>query len=188
MAKIEIITTQDVKLIYTDSYTRAHHDLTVFEPNLPDGFYMVGHYGQGDHAGFIKGTVPLVKPLDEDVIAPPISFEQEWNNKGCILASQDVSLWRVVAPPGYVALGDVISIGYDPPTDLKEKYACIRADLTIEGRIGNLIWNDGGSGAYLTVSLWSVQPTVQGVTGYFKVQQGYDFPTEARVYCVRSAV
>ena len=27
-----------------------------------------------------------------------------------------VSVWRVVAPPGYGALGDVVSLGLDPPT------------------------------------------------------------------------
>jgi hypothetical protein len=27
-----------------------------------------------------------------------------------------VSVWRVVAPPGYGALGDVVSLGLDPPS------------------------------------------------------------------------
>ena len=27
-----------------------------------------------------------------------------------------MSVWRVVAPPGYGALGDVVSLGLDPPT------------------------------------------------------------------------
>jgi hypothetical protein len=27
-----------------------------------------------------------------------------------------ISVWRVVAPPGYGALGDVVSVGLDPPT------------------------------------------------------------------------
>ena len=189
MAQLEILTTQYGKCIYTDKCTGAHEDLSVFEPSIPDGFYMVGHYSQQDHAGFMKGMIPLVKPLYEDRIAPPISFEQEWNDKGCILAAQDVSFWRVVAPPGYVALGDVISIGHDPPPDsLKEKYACIRDDLTIEGKIGDLIWKDRGSGAALDGSLWSVQPTVQGVTGYFKVQQGYNPPTNDYAHCLRTAV
>jgi hypothetical protein len=26
-----------------------------------------------------------------------------------------ISVWRVVAPPGYGALGDVVSVGLDPP-------------------------------------------------------------------------
>ena len=188
MAQLEILTTQDGKCIYTDSRTGAHQDLSIFEPKIPDGYYMLGHYGQQDHAGFMKGTVPLVKPIIKDAIAPPNGYEQEWNDKGCILAAQDVSFWRVIAPPGYVALGDVISIGYDPPHHLKDVYACIRADLVIGGKIGDSIWKDRGSGANLDGSMWSVQPTIQGVTGYFKVQQGYDPPTEAYAYCMRSAV
>lgn len=27
-----------------------------------------------------------------------------------------ISVWRVIAPPGYGALGDVVSVGLDPPT------------------------------------------------------------------------
>ena len=27
-----------------------------------------------------------------------------------------ISVWRVVSPPGYGALGDVVSLGLDPPT------------------------------------------------------------------------
>jgi len=27
-----------------------------------------------------------------------------------------ISVWRVIAPPGYGALGDVVSMGLDPPT------------------------------------------------------------------------
>ena len=27
-----------------------------------------------------------------------------------------ISVWRVVSPPGYGALGDVVSLGMDPPT------------------------------------------------------------------------
>ena len=189
MAQLEICTAQDGERIYTDKLTGARQDLAVFEPKIPDGYYMVGHYGQRDHAHFMKGTIPLVKPLYEGVIAPPMGFEQVWNDKGRGLnfAAKDVSFWRVIPPPGYVALGDVISLGYDPPSDsLKEKYACIRDDLTIEGKIGESIWRDCGCGAKLDGSLWSVQPTIQGVAGYFKVQQGYDPPTYA--HCLRSAV
>ena len=89
------------------------------------------------------------------------------------MAAQDISFWRAVTPPGYVALRDVISVGYDPPHNLKDLYACIRADLVIQGKIGDAIWKDSGSTAKQDGSLWSVQPTVQGVTGYvyFKVQQ-----------------
>ena len=188
MAQLEIFTTENGKRIYTDKKTGAHEDVSVFEPNIPDGFYMVGHYGQQDHADFMKGTVPLVKPLAGNAIATPIGFEQEWNDKGSD-GKHHVSFWRVVAPPGYVALGDVINIGYDPPPDsLKEKYACIRDDLVIQGKIGDLIWKDRGSKAKLHGSLWSVEPTIQGVTGYFKVQQGYDPPTDGYAFCMRAAV
>ena len=188
MAQLEIYTSKNGKCIYTDYCTKAHRDLAVFEPEIPDGFYMVGHYGQPDHGSFMKGTVPLVKPLHEDVIAPPIDFEKEWDDKGSG-GKQDVSFWRVIPPPGYIALGDVISVGYDPPHHLKEKYACIRADLAIAAKIGHLIWNSKGSKADKDGSMWSVQPMIQGVTGYFKVKKGNSPPIATPyAYTLRCAV
>ena len=69
-----------------------------------------------------------------------------WNDKASG-GDKDVSFWRVVPPPGYVAIGDVINLGYNPPDDLKKMYACINADLVVQGKIGPGIWDDRGSGA-----------------------------------------
>lgn len=183
--QLQIFSTYDAKRIYTDSGTGAHQDLSVWEPNLPAGFYMIGHFGQRDHADYVKGPIPIVKPLDPKAITSPAGFEQKWNDTGSG-GDQDVSFWRVLAPPGYVAVGDVISIGYNPPSHLN--YACIRSDLVEHGKIGPQIWNDRGSGAHKDGSLWTTQATSYGVTGYFIAQSGYAEPAQVLAQCLKGVV
>ena len=53
----------------------------------------------------MKETVPLVKPLVNSAIKPPADFQWVWNDKynG---GDKDISFWRVIPQPGYVAIGD----------------------------------------------------------------------------------
>ena len=184
---IIISTTYDAKRIYTDSGTGAKQDLSVWKPVLPDGYYMIGHFGQQDHAAGLKGPIPIVKPLDPTTFAPPSTFEQKWNDRRSG-GNQDVAFWRVIAPPGYVALGDVVSVGnYNPPNELINEYACIRSDLVEQGKAGPQIWADHGSGASQDGSMWAVQPTTYGVTGYFRVQSGYSAPHDVYTQCLKGA-
>ena len=52
----------------------------------------------------------------------------------------------------------------------------MRADLVEQGGFGRAIWTDKDSGAPEDGSLWWVQATTQGVTGYFKAQNSHDSP------------
>ena len=183
--QLEILTTWESTRIYTDSGTKAKEDLAVFSPVIPSGYYMVGHFAQQDHSTMMKGTVPLVKPLVDGAIKPPADFQQVWNDKKSG-GHQDVSFWRVIPPPGYVAVGDVINLGYNPPEDLKKTYACISADLVVQGKIGPEIWNDKGSGAHEDGSMWAIQPITEGVTGTFVVQSGYSRPSDVYAQCLKA--
>ena len=183
MSALQILTTNEGKRIYGDQGTGAHRDLTVFQPEIPEGFFMVGHYGQPNYQN-MNGTVPLIKPLDPTAVAPPSTFESMYNDQGSG-GDQDVTFWRVIAPPGYVALGDIVNIGYGPPpASIKEIYRCVRADLVKQGVINRSVWTDGGSGASQDGSVWYVQPTTQGITGYFKVQRGYSAPESVYAQCL----
>ena len=118
-ASFQIATTYEAVRIYTDSGTGASQDLCVWQPQLSSGYYMIGHFGQRDHADVLKGPIPIVKPIASGVFAAPASFERMWKDSGSG-GTQDVAFWRVIAPPGYTALEDVISANsYDPPNNLK---------------------------------------------------------------------
>ena len=187
-ASFQIATTYEAVRIYTDSGTGASQDLSVWQPKIPSGYYMIGHFGQRDHADVLKGPIPIVKPIASGVFAAPASFERMWKDSGSG-GTQDVAFWRVIAPPGYTALGDVISANsYDPPNNLKAIYACIRSDLVEQGKIGYSIWADHGSGAGEDGSMWSVQPVPNGVTGFMRVQSGYSPPDAVYAQCLKASV
>lgn len=173
--------------IYTDSGTGADWDLSVFEPYLfLDGrrFYMLGHTAQRNHNLEADDVVTIVRSDDPDAIAAPLYLLQTWTDRGSG-GDQDVAFWHVYCPDGYTALGDVISADtFDNPyNDIKNKYACIRKDLVNSSSIGNVVWNDKGSGAVEDGSLWSVSCN-RGTPSYFQSINGFDAPSSARAYCL----
>ena len=175
---LQILTTNKGTQIYTDKGTGADTDLAVFIPDIPEGYYMVGHFGQPNHQTQMNGTVPVIKPIDPTAVAPPYNFEAMYDDRGSG-GDQDVTLWRVIAPTGYTALGDIVNIGYNfPPDSIKNLYRCVRSDLVKQGEIDRSVWTDKGSGANQNGSVWYVQPSAEegGITGYFKVQKDYNPP------------
>ena len=71
-------------------------------------------------------------------------------------ARSDASIWRPIPPDGYVALGMVCSNGREKPS--LNTVRCVRADLVIASPVGDVIWNDKGSGAKQNFSAWSIHP------------------------------
>ena len=49
VAGLKLQLTNNMRRIYTDSGTGAKLDLAVFEPNLPQDYYLVGHFAQRNH-------------------------------------------------------------------------------------------------------------------------------------------
>ena len=101
-----------------------------------------------------------------------------WTDEGSG-GRQDGSFWRVNAPPGFVALGDVACNNWSQPTpEFTAKYACIRQDLlSADAELSSTaLWNDSGSGAERHVSLWPVQGYYQP-TGCFKAHRAYNKPS-----------
>ena len=83
---------------------------------------MVGHIGQPNHDGQMDGVLPVIKPIDSTAVAQPASFEAMWADHKTG-GDQDVTFWRVIAPPGYVAVGDIVVLGYDyPPASITNTY------------------------------------------------------------------
>ncbi len=175
--------------VYTDKGTGADQDLAVYEPILrigSRGYYMLGHYAQNSYKEPYN-PIKIVRPMkDYNAISPPSYTVWMWDDKGSG-GDQDVSFWHVVCPKGYVALGDVISLGYGNPINyIRDKYACIRSDLTTTATRGGTIWTDKGSGAHHDGSLREVGCYGIGVeSSYFQAQRGYRVPTHSRFRCLK---
>ncbi|CAH3135537.1 unnamed protein product, partial [Pocillopora meandrina] len=115
-----------VEKIYTDERTGAYQDVSVWRARLdsiPEGVFMIGDVAFGAFtSSFPRKAVVLVDPLIT-------ILEEIWTDEGSG-GRQYGSFWRVNAPPGFVALGDVACNNWSQPTpEFTAKYACIRQDL-----------------------------------------------------------
>ena len=182
---MDVLTAPRVERVYMDHGTGARGSISVFQAELksiPQGAYMIGQVAVPAHTSSIPtSSMLLVWPLVPrdgygNLIMPPTGYEMIWNDKRSG-GKQDGSFWRVQAPHGYVALGDVACHGYDPPSShFTAKYACIRGDLLSEGALDTVaLWTDQGSGAAMNVSIWNVNGN--GLGGFFKAHAGYNRPS-----------
>ncbi|TGO73734.1 hypothetical protein BELL_0336g00100 [Botrytis elliptica] len=78
------------------------------------------------------------------------------------------SVWRPIAPPGYVALGDLMVYSVSKPS--LDYLWCLRADLVKPANYWpSDIWNDRGSGRSIDISVLAVVPEAMGLNGNEKI-------------------
>lgn len=163
-------TTSSYTWIWSDKGSGADQDCTIFRPTPDNGFYIVGDYAQGNY-GSPTGTSLLVMALNDDpqnpLLKAPKRYERVWDDKGSG-GDHDGSIWRPVAPDGYLALGCVVNAGYDEPNI--PNYRCVRKDLVTDSTAGNQIWSDKGSGADTDVTIFQLT----GVAGCYLAQGNYN--------------
>ena len=172
-------------MVYTDVGTGAKMGITVYGPTLssiPTGYYMVGMAAvPATNGAGNKQMLFLVNPeSDPEVIAEPVGFKLIWKDRGSG-GSMDGSFYSVNCPMPYVALGDVAVGSWSPPSDeLKKKFACINLKYVRSAMIGDLIWNDRGSGAHSDISVWETankkDSTCPGLVGLFKATNSFRKP------------
>lgn len=109
----------------------------------------------------------------------PTDFEKVWDNSHN-REQQPMTIWKVIPPPGYVALTDIVSPGYDKPsTDL---ITCLPIDAVIQNdSINDALWktpspkNKTSDGQDISPpysgSVWSI-----GKYGFFFGKDSYDKP------------
>lgn len=102
-----------------------------------------------------ESGLPSADSSKGNALSRPEDFERIWTDEGSGSAT-DTSIWRPIPPAGYVAMGLVCSNDLIKPT--LNAVRCVRADLVITSNVGDLIWNDEGSGATENFSAWSIEP------------------------------
>lgn len=142
------------------------HKIAFWRPRIDT--YVPTYYLLGDcalpHFDDIhwKNLVPIVTDLsgpNGTALRAPLRFERVWSNR-----SEDttesihkvVSIWRPIAPEGYVSLGLAAGKGFAPP-DI-DIFRCVRKDLVVESPAGQCIWEDKATGAPTDFSAWDINP------------------------------
>lgn len=150
--------------IWTDDGTGTQTDVSIFEPTPDSGFYIVGHYAQGDH-GNPHGPSLTLKQADGGdgvLLKAPVNYKKVWDTDGSG-AKTTASIWYPVPPDGYVSLGCIAVQGKDKPSPTNLR--CVRLDWVQFGSSGVLIWNDVNSSADSNVALYAI-----GTPGCFMAQ------------------
>ncbi|WP_285373126.1 Vps62-related protein [Pseudomonas sp. lyk4-TYG-107] len=134
-------------------------------PDVLPGYFPLGDVFVAGHDNINGSTVvavvceadaPSADPARGPALRRPDDFELIWKDSGSG-SKKDGAVWRPIAPQGYVAMGAVCSNDHEKPS--LNAVRCVRADLVIASDVGELIWNDKGSGARQSFSAWSVTPT-----------------------------
>lgn len=155
---LEIGFTTSFKWVYDDRGSGASADGSFFRPDVSSmpGFWPLGSvvstrgysYDPTGHQ-----AVVVVKDLSGHALKAPTGFELVWNDHGSG-GDNDGSIWRPVAPDGYVAMGLVANGGYGQPS--VDSVRCVLESLVHRGQPGAALWRDAGSGAHMDFGSWEV--------------------------------
>lgn len=175
--RIEIKNVQPNGRIWTDRGSGADQCVAFWKVEPSPGFYSLGHFATNfydiDENDGRPAPVTITlspKPGYENLLGIPLDYEKIWDDAGSD-ADDDVAIWRMVCPSGYVSLGDVATNGDKPSND---SFRCIKQTATnAEGKTVSLVtraafrnfaqegetgvkafWTDAGSGADNSASVW----------------------------------
>jgi hypothetical protein len=185
--EVRIVPANSVEKVASDAGSKAKRNLTLYRPITDRGgeWHWLGQSGNNNQ------NLIIARELVPGAIAEPNRFTQAWNDAGSGRGS-GYSLWNIVAPPGYRALGGLARFGvgkhdYNEPSGGEiQNLGCVHESLCIEGMIGGDIWTDKGTGASADGSAWSiVSKNGDGIgAGSFYSQGSYNRPGE-RVYVIK---
>lgn len=147
--------------LWNDLGSGAHKAVSLWRPSTTadalTGFFPMGDIATDSYRNINQRKVVAVvsdaNGAGGTALRSPNDYELVWKdtNSG---ARNDFSLWRPLAPEGYVAMGLVCGVGYEKPS--RNALRCVRDDLVVSAQPGALIWNDYGSGASMDFSAWSI--------------------------------
>lgn len=162
--------------VWTDSGSGANYDGSIWRLNSQSNFYPLGDIPMSGYS-FSSSIEKVLVKGDQPGVARPTGYQWIWNDKGTG-SNVDVTIWRPIAPEGYICLGDVIttSHGSAPSTDL---IRCVGEYYVQQASSSQWKWNDKGSGGDYDVSWWYGH-TSDGSTlnaGSLRTSRNYSAPS-----------
>ncbi|TFY89757.1 DUF946 domain-containing protein [Pseudomonas kairouanensis] len=185
--------------LWNDKGSGAHQAVSIWRPSTSSDalgqFFPLGDTATDSYRNInrrkIVAVVSDANKTDGTALRSPDDYELVWNDADSG-AHTDFSVWRPLAPEGYVAMGLVCGVGHEKPS--RNAVRCVRADLvTTSAQPGELIWSDKGSGSTQDFSAWSVTPfgaaagEIHLAPGTFIGEARYTRPTSP-TYALRLAL
>jgi hypothetical protein len=151
---IQITLTSSYQLKYRDAGSGANRDGAFWHPVGEGAFRPLGSVcvaGYGDLNN--NRASMLIADGGNGAVASPVDYNWIWDDSGSG-AHMDGSIWRPVAPAGYVALGDVAGDAHSKPG--LDAIWCVRADLVADAAYAGSAWDDRGSGGDHDLAAWPI--------------------------------
>lgn len=153
--------TSDFVPLWNDKGSGARKAVSLWRPSASSDalgqFYSLGDIATDSYRNInqrkIVALVSDANKLNGTALRLPSGYELVWKDIGSG-ARAELSVWRPLAPEGYVAMGLVCGVDYEKPS--LHAVRCVRADLVASAQPGELIWSDKGSGAQKDFSAWSI--------------------------------
>jgi hypothetical protein len=95
-------------------------DLSVWRPSPPEGCWSIGDYAEQTQeevpsSGVISLRQVLGPKATKPLLQPPVDFVQVWSSNNAGGHYGNSAFWRPIPPEGYVALGHIVSEGFQKP-------------------------------------------------------------------------
>ncbi|KAF8151004.1 hypothetical protein B0H34DRAFT_678718 [Crassisporium funariophilum] len=168
-------------LVYNDSGSGAHKDLSTWKPNLKNLFnwkYLgpAASNGSDDCVGII-----VRQTTEFPVLAPIHDWVEVWDDSGSH-KRDDFALWRGIPEDAinYVVVGGFFVRSHEKPTSSDSAgMMAIHKDFLLTVTHGREIWNDHGTKAKADGAVWEISTAgyLDAIsTGAFVPVQGYNNP------------
>lgn len=188
---IELREATQSDLVWDTGSTGANAPAAFWKVSPAPGFFALGHMVTTVRPRGVW-TPPhalTLAPRDghDDLLAEPDGVEKVWDDAGTG-SDRDLHVWRLRAPAGYVALGDIVSAEDEP--DLRT-VRCVKETAVRGTDVLNLVtranfrnnaaegetsavpfWNDAGTGANADISVWLMQVDNTPGTGQIYLSPG----------------
>jgi hypothetical protein len=180
------------KCVWMDQGTGSKMDGSVFRPLPPEGWALSGYFFRPRHSEALREKVEVFALAEKEpngtYLRPPTDYEMIWNDKKTG-ARRHCTIWQPVPPPGFVALGYVVTPHHNKPAleaVVCVHHSCVRACSVSSTRN----WTDSGSGGAYDVTVWALDgaagKSADGRSFYVGVDcaaRGYAQPSHP-VYCL----
>lgn len=151
-------------MLYNDQGSSAECNVQFWHPLPREGYLPAGDVCEASpsswiyHSGAPLGQVLLIAAdsASPDDVSHPMDFQLLWTDAGSGAELQG-SLWQMVPPAGYTALGHCCTFSFEGPPSKPDpsQYYCVKSSLVASGTAGAQIWNSAGSGADTDVAIYS---------------------------------
>ena len=169
--------------VWNDNGSGAQRNVAFWRPEPANGWYRVGHHIAVGYGQPLTATMVVRAKSNGNVLAKPVDFQLIWNDAGSG-AAQDGSVWRIICPNGYSALGNVTSGSHQKPAI--DEVMCVHQSALAPGRPGSVIWTDVGSGAQLDFGSWNINTSGTAVTrGLFHSAASHSSNSSIQLWAIK---